>query len=624
MASSVTRLVKKPNSKSVIWNYFGVSADDTGRPIDGSEKKPICRTCNKQVPSKDANTSNMFAHLRDVHPLLYKEAMKTKEATTRPTSSTQRDHKQPTLQSVIEHGMHYDPKSVQAQQFNHAVAYFLAKDMQPYNTVEKPGFKAMVAKLNPRYKIPSRKHFAEQEIPRLYNSVKETNVTPKLKEIEYFSATTDFWTSQANHPYLSYTIHFVDKEWNLVTFCLETVPLFEDHCGENIVEAISDIHANWNLSSDNLVVTTTDNGSNFVAGFHTKGWTRLSCFGHNLDLAVGKGLDNSQIQKALGRCRSLVECFSRSWKKSRDLQEKQTQLGLKNHKLIGAVSTRWGSTYEMIERILEQQQAIAAVLAEDRKYWHKMPTESEFSTLEAVAAVLKPLSVLTDALSGDEVTASALRPLLKHIVGTHLVQNDEDSVFVSEMKERIKCNLESRYKSACASQLIDKSTFMDPRFKVQYVHDKELTVAEIEAEMLTVLSRESSEDSQATDATDQLEPEPPRKKRKGLGAVLANIPKSNESTKEVSKQDKIKKELQMYMDQPCIDTDSKPLKWWKLNSSFFPVMAKLAKKYLSIPATSVRSERVFSSGGYIVNNFRSRLLPEHVNLLVFLANNLKD
>ena len=39
MASSVTRLVKKPNSKSVIWNYFGVSADDTGRPIDGSEKK---------------------------------------------------------------------------------------------------------------------------------------------------------------------------------------------------------------------------------------------------------------------------------------------------------------------------------------------------------------------------------------------------------------------------------------------------------------------------------------------------------------------------------------------------------------------------------------------------------
>ena len=78
------------------------------------------------------------------------------------------------------------------------------------------------------------------------------------------------------------------------------------------------------------------------------------------------------------------------------------------------------------------------------------------------------------------------------------------------------------------------------------------------------------------------------------------------------------------MKQPCIDTDSKPLVGWKSNSSLFTVMAQLAKKYLFIPATSIRSERVFSSGGYIVNNFQSRLLPEHVNLLVFLADNLED
>ena len=53
---------------------------------------------------------------------------------------------------------------------------------------------------NPRYKLSSWKHFAEQEILRLYNSIIETTVMPKLKEIEYFLATTDFWTSQANHP----------------------------------------------------------------------------------------------------------------------------------------------------------------------------------------------------------------------------------------------------------------------------------------------------------------------------------------------------------------------------------------------------------------------------------------
>ena len=142
---------------------------------------------------------------------------------------------------------------------------------------------------------------------------------------------------------------------------------FEDHFGENLVEVISDIHANWKLSLDDLLVTTTDNGSNFVAGFYTKGWTRLSCFGHNLDLAVGKGLDHAQIQKALGCCHSLVECFSRSWKKSHDLQEKQTQLGLKNHKLIGAISTTSqanGVTNQLeLEPPKKKRRCLGAVLA---------------------------------------------------------------------------------------------------------------------------------------------------------------------------------------------------------------------------------------------------------------------
>ena len=84
--------------------------------------------------------------------------------------------------------------------------YFLAKDMQPYHTVEQPGLEKMIHKLNPRYQIPSRKSFSQEEIPRLYNEVKESIVSPKLKEMEFFLATTDLWSSRAMHPYLSYTI----------------------------------------------------------------------------------------------------------------------------------------------------------------------------------------------------------------------------------------------------------------------------------------------------------------------------------------------------------------------------------------------------------------------------------
>jgi len=39
-----------------------------------------------------------------------------------------------------------------------------------------------------------------------------------------------------------------------------------------------------------------------------------------------------------------VELFHHSWKKARDLREKQQVLGLLEHKLLGDVVTCWGST----------------------------------------------------------------------------------------------------------------------------------------------------------------------------------------------------------------------------------------------------------------------------------------
>ena len=131
----------------------------------------------------------------------------------------------------------------------------------------------MIHKLNPCYQIPSRKYFSQEEIARLYNEVKESVDNRKLKEMEFSSETTDLWSSRAMHPYLSYTIQFVDEEWKLPSLCLETVPMFEDHTGINIIDSIKDILSNWQISSEKLAATTTDNGNNFAAGFNISGWT---------------------------------------------------------------------------------------------------------------------------------------------------------------------------------------------------------------------------------------------------------------------------------------------------------------------------------------------------------------
>ena len=91
--------------------------------------------------------------------------------------------------------------------------------------------------------------------------------------------------------------------------------MFEDHTGQNLADTFRDILANWELKSENLVGTTTDNGSNFVLAFNLLEWPRISCFGHNLDIAINKALALDRVNRAIIKCHSLVAIFGRSWKK---------------------------------------------------------------------------------------------------------------------------------------------------------------------------------------------------------------------------------------------------------------------------------------------------------------------
>ena len=524
----------------------------------------------------------------------------------------------------------YGPSSPQAKDLNRAVAYHIAKDAVPLSTVDRPGFRFMVSKLNPRYQLPSRRHFSDSEIPSLYSHVRDNVVAPMLKQAKFYAATTDMWTSSSNDSYITVTVHFISSNWDLQSFCLHTVPVFTDHTGQNTADAITDILDNWGLSRNDLVATTTDSGSNIVSAFRILSALRISCFGHNLDLGIKKGLDNAQIKRAIGRCHSLVELFHRSCKKTRDLRQKQQEFGLPEHKIMGDVVTRWGSTYEMVSRILEQQQAISSVLAEDRKNWYRMPTDTEFSILEAVVEVLKPLSYLIDALSGEkQVTASAVLPIMKH-VKSKLSPGSSDSRLAKEMKRTIWNDLETRYVDTEVSEALNISSFLDPRFKDQHLQNKEDTVASITLECMDNYGSIHVNDPTETTERHSTEPEdsavsepPPAKRLKGLAAVLKHMEQEDghtDSSSTLTPSQRIDKEINSYLDFPGVESDTDPLTWWKMEQGRFP---NLAKKYLCVCGTSVPSERVFSTAGHIANRSRGRLLPQNVSKLLFLAKNME-
>ena len=61
-------------------------------------------------------------------------------------------------------------------------------------------------------------------------------------------------------------------------------------------------------------------------------------------------------------CKGIVASFSRSWKKQHDLVVAQEQKKLPQHKLKADIDTQWGSSYKMVERLIEQMEAIRIVL----------------------------------------------------------------------------------------------------------------------------------------------------------------------------------------------------------------------------------------------------------------------
>ena len=325
------RFLPRPGTKSAIWEYFGLKKDREGKLID--DGRVFCNICSRSVSAKSGNTSNLMSHLKNNHKSVHAQ-LKAKSCTV----TKQPPSEQPTIETSFGQCQPYQRQSKKWKELTDAITQFIAKDGLPVYTVQKDGFKSMIKRFDPKYEIPSQSHFSRTAIPALYTATKE-KVAKQQSGISFFASTTDIWSSIGMKPYISFTVHFINDNWDIQSLSLSTHFLPEDHTAPVIAEALQASLKEWNLQESNQVCMTTDSGANIKAAANLLSWTRVSCFGHNLHLAVTKAINNDhRCTRAIGVAHKVVSCFSLSWKRRRELTKAQINLNLPQHSLVSVSS----------------------------------------------------------------------------------------------------------------------------------------------------------------------------------------------------------------------------------------------------------------------------------------------
>lgn len=458
--ASVEELEDPPSSlKSIVWDNFGFPVTYNGdgeRVVD--KTRTVCRRCSTGVNYSSGNTSNMLTHIKRHHPDI-------------PVTGTRRKKTvQLRLPNVLGLDQPLDTSTSRAKKITEAIGIYIASSMRPYSTVEEVGFRYLLHVLEPRYTPPSRKSVRESVVPALYNRTRGI-VEQELKAAHSVALTTDSWTSRATESFLTVTAHFISTEWGMRTVVLQTRPLHEQHTSTHLAEKLTEVVSEWNLKKNGMpLAVTTDNARNIVNAVGEAGLgPHIGCFAHTLNLAAKKALEIKQVSHVLAKMRSTVGFFHRSTTAAHVLECKQEMLGLPKHCLINDVATRWNSSFEMVERYLEQQAAVYSALAE-RSVRNKgigigNLSDLELSNAEAIVDVMRPLKTITAVMSTETTPSISMIMPLQTTLLKATETNAADAPIARDMKTAIRDNFQGRYDDPELRDFLNKCTALDPRFK---------------------------------------------------------------------------------------------------------------------------------------------------------------
>lgn len=353
-------MAQQNHLKSPIWKHFSICED--------AHSKAVCNVCRERIPRggstpKSFNTTNLRKHLRN-HPDENKKlvAAEITEKERKQAQSSTASTRQVTVAECFERQKPYSVENPHYKEITNAVARMIALDFQPFSVVEDEGFKKLLQVLDPRYQIPSRKHFSETVIPKIYEM--KGKVKACIDPIPFLAFTTDCWTSRAVDSYMSLTAHYIDEKFQRKLLVLDTMFVSERHAAQNLLSKILAVLEAWVIERKRVTCFVRDNAANITAATREGGFCHIGCIDHTLQLAISDSLKDDTVSELLKSAKAIVGHFNRSTVARNLLSGIQTQLQLPKHQLMKECTTRWNSTFYMLERLLEQRRAVTTALPE--------------------------------------------------------------------------------------------------------------------------------------------------------------------------------------------------------------------------------------------------------------------
>lgn len=183
------------------------------------------------------------------------------------------------------------------------------------------------------------------------------------------------------------------------------------------------------------------------------------------DIEDANGI-KEKVTKVTKTCKTLVGSIRHSEKLTRQLAEKQLEQEPENRKkLVQDVSTRWGSTHDLISSVLNNKPSLVSLSCVSGNKL-TLPKEDGFLILEDILKLLEPLKEITTVLSArNYVVVTHLYPSLYNLIYQELedleLQTDEGSKLKSILIESLK----KRFSYLLNGRLFKGLTFLDTDYK---------------------------------------------------------------------------------------------------------------------------------------------------------------